>query len=195
MKYASDYYGGLSTFSNAPSNMNRLCKDIEAWSKRQRYAQPSKDFDWTIMIDDAIEVEDELQNTINKIYLEFCHEMSALQHDQIKIRKYGDESLSAYDAQNFTINWGYYYDKYRDRCSELCPDINKLANAAVLACYKYHPQKKNTKFMWRVAGAGIVTNIRQKKFELPIRDPDGEYIYLGKRYSFVEIHTDGDDEK
>lgn len=187
MKYASDYYGSLNTFSHAPSNMNRLCKDLEAWFKTQRYSSGSRDFDWTIMIDPSIDVEEELQKQINAIYLEFCKEMSSLQHDQMRVRKYGDENLTSYDAQNFTINWGYYYDKYRDRCLEICPDIKKLANATVLTCYQYHPRKNNTKFMWRVAGEGIVSNIAQTKFLLPIRDKAGEYEYLGKKYSFEII--------
>lgn len=187
MKYASDYYGTLNTFSHAPSNMNRLCKDLEGWFKTQRYSSGSRDFDWQIMIDADIEVEENLQSQINEIYLEFCKEMSSLQHDQMKIRKYGDEHLTSYDAQNFTINWGYYYDKYRDRCVELCSDIKKLANAAVFACYKYHPQKHNTKFMWRIAGEGIVKNIKQTEFLLPIRDDQGKYEYLGKKYSFEII--------
>lgn len=187
MKYASDYYGTLSTFSHAPSNMNRLCKDLESWFKTQRYSGGSRNFDWTIMIDNQIEVEEEIQNQINDIYLEFCKEMSSLQHDQMKIRKFGDEHLSTYDAQNFTINWGHYYDKYRDRCAEICPDIKKLANAAVLTCYKYHPRQHNTKFMWRIAGEGIVSNIKQQVFPLPIRDDSGNYEYLGRKYSFTNI--------
>lgn len=187
MKYASDYYGSLNTFSHAPSNMNRLCKDLEGWFKTQRYSSGSRDFDWTIMIDPSIGVEEDIQGQINALYLEFCKEMSALQHDQMRVRKYGDENLTSYDAQNFTINWGYYYDKYRDKCLAICPDIKKLANATVLTCYRHYPRKNNTKFMWRVAGEGIVSNIKQVQFPLPIRDNAGEYEYLGKKYSFEII--------
>lgn len=194
MKYASDYYKSMSTFSHAPSNMNRLCKDLEAWSKAQRYSIGSKDFDWHIMIDESIPVPEEMQEQINEIYLEFCKEMSALQFDQRQIRKYGDDTLSTFDAKNFSIDWGYYYDKYRDRCKKVCPDIKQLANAAVMACYEFHPQKKNSKFAWRVAGEGIVENIEQQIFPLPMRDPDGEYEYLGKKYTFADIQLEGDDE-
>lgn len=195
MKYASDYYGAMKTFSNAPSNMNRLCKDLEAWSKSQRYSNGSRDFDWRIMIDDSISVPEEIQQEINKIYIEFCTEMAALQFDQRQIRKYGDDSISPYDAKNFVINWGYYYDQYKERCEKICPDLKQLANAAVFACYEYHPQKKNSKFAWRVAGEGIVQNIQQQIFPLPIRDPDGKYEYLGKKYSFANIQIEGDDQE
>lgn len=188
MKYASEYYGALNNFSHAPSNMNRLCKDIEKWSSKHRYsAFTSRDFDYRIMIDDSIPIDDELQNQINKLYLDFCKEMAELQHDQSHVRKYGDKTLSAYDAKNFTINWGYYYDKYRSKCLSICSDKKQLANMAVRACYEFYSQKKNSKFMWRVAGDGIVDNIRQVPYPLPSHDENGEYEYLGRKYSLKQI--------
>ncbi|MEY8365754.1 hypothetical protein AALA22_08980 [Anaerovoracaceae bacterium 41-7] len=193
MKYASEYYGSMSKFSNAPSNMNRLCKDLEHWDKTQRYTRNS-DFNWRIMIDETKEVSEELQEKINKLYIEFCKEMSNLQFDQRNIRKYGDDALTPYDAKNFMINWGYYYDKYKIRCLELCDDIQTLANAAIKACYECYPQKKNSKFAWRVAGEGIILNLNQQVFPLPIRDVNGEYEYLGRKYSFADIQLDKGDE-
>ncbi|MGF6375084.1 hypothetical protein M2140_000118 [Clostridiales Family XIII bacterium PM5-7] len=187
MKYASEYYKGLNTFSNANSNMNRLCKDIEKWSKKQRYTGLDRNFDYKIMIDDSIDIEPELQEEINKLYLEFCKEMADLHHDQTSVRKRGDESLSKYNAMNFTINWGYYYDTYRERSEKICGDKKKLANMAVRACYEFHPQKKNSKFAWCVAGDGIVENLKQRSHPLPLRDDDGEYEYLGKRYTMKQI--------
>ena len=56
---------------------------------------------------------------------------------------------------------------------------------AVRACYEFYPQKKNTKFMWRVASDGILQNLKQVNYPLAIRDDNGEYEYLGKKYSFV----------
>lgn len=187
MKYASEYYMGLNKFSHANSNMNRLCKDIERWCKTERYSSGARDFDYRIMIDDKIEVSSELQERVNKIYIKFHKETAELARDQSNIRKYGDESLSRYDARNFSINWGYYYEQYKQEAESLCDDKKMLANAAVRACYEFHANKKNTRFMWVIAGDGILENIKQQKFELPIRDPYGEYEYLGNRYSFAEI--------
>ncbi len=187
MKYASDYYRGLNTFSHAPSNMNRLCKDLEKWSKSQRYTMGTKDFDYHIMIDDTLPFDEAIQQEVNALYLAFCKEMTQLAHDQAAIRKYGDPSLSSYDAKNFTINWKYYYDTYRDACRKICSDPRILANMAVRACYEYYPQKRNTKFMWRVAGEGIVMNLKQQVFPLPLRDDEGPYEYLGKRYRLETV--------
>ena len=190
MKYASEYYGGLNKFSHANSNMNRLCKDIERWCKTERYTSGARDFDYNIMIDDTISVPEELQNEINKMYVAFNREMADLARDQMNIRKYGDESLSTYDARNFSINWGYYYENYKQAAAELCSDKQMLANAAVRACYEFYANKKNSKFMWAVAGDGILENIKQVKFDLPIRDDRGAYDYLGNKYSFAEIMLD-----
>lgn len=185
MKYASEYYGSLNNLANTNSNMNRLCKDIEQWCKQHKYSVNMKGFDYTIMIDESIPYNEELQHQINKLYIEFCNEMAALLRDQNNVRKYGDESLSKYDAANFTINWGYYYDRYRQKCQEICDNPKELANMAVRACYEFYPQKKNTKFMWRVASDGILQNLKQVNYPLPIRDDNGEHEYLGKKYSFV----------
>lgn len=190
MKYASEYYGGLSKFSHANSNMNRLCKDIERWCKAERYSSGARDFDYRIMIDESAEVPEDLQAAINELFVKFNKEMADLAKDQLHIRKYGDEMLSKYDARNFSINWGYYYENYKQEAENLCLDKKVLANAAVRACYEFHANKKNSKFMWVVAGDGILENIKQVKFDLPIRDDQGEYDYLGNRYSFAEIMLD-----
>ena len=194
MKYASEYYGGLNKFSHANTNMNRLCKDIEHWCKHSRYAGIGNDFDYTIMIDNSLPVDDELQSQINELYLKFCNEMVSLQHDQLNVRKYGDSSLSQYNARNFTINWGYYYELYKQECEKLCSDVKQLANAAVRTCYEVYPTKRNTKFMWVVAGKGILSNLEQQIFKLPVKDCAGEYTYLGNRYTFKEIELKGDND-
>ena len=194
MKYASEYYGGLNKFSHANTNMNRLCKDIEHWCKHSRYAGIGNDFDYTIMIDNSLPVDDELQSQINELYLKFCNEMVSLQHDQLNVRKYGDPSLSQYNARNFTINWGYYYELYKQECEKLCSDVKQLANAAVRTCYEVYPTKRNTKFMWVVAGKGILSNLEQQIFKLPVKDCAGEYTYLGNRYTFKEIALKGDND-
>lgn len=193
MKYASDYYGGLHKFSHSNSNMNRLCKDIERWCKTERYSSGARDFDYHIMIDETVEVPEELQAQVNALFIKFYKETAELARDQLNVRKYGDDSLSRYDARNFSINWGYYYDLYRAEAEKLCDDKKALANAAVRACYEYYANKKNTRFMWVVAGDGILENIKQQRFELPIRDSQGEYEYLGNRYSFAEIILEGEE--
>lgn len=175
--------------------MNRLCKDLEKWSDSQRYSAGVRNakFDYHIMIDDSIQYDEKKQTQINKIYVDFCKTMQKLLQEQNYIKKYGDSSLSKYDAQNFTINWGYYYDIYRNKCREVSNDEKELANMAVRACYEFHPQKNNTKFLWRVAAQGILQNIKQVSIALPYKDDNGQYEYLGMRYSLKTITKEDED--
>ena len=49
---------------------------------------------------------------------------------------------------------------------------------------------KNKKFMWRVAGDGIVDNIKAIDIELPVKDDNGSYLYLGKHYRKEKYNYD-----
>lgn len=196
MKYAGSYYSKLQTFSYAKSNMNRLCFELEKWDKTIKFKRTYKDFDYTIMIDDSIIIPDEVFSSIEQIYLDYCKEMSELGKEQAMIRNYDkykeelDGWISKEEAANFEINWQYYYNIYREKCLNVCKDEKMLANIAVILCYKKYPNK-NKKFIWIAAGNGIIQNIRQVDFKLPCLNDDGDYEYLGKKYSF---ETRKDDE-
>lgn len=213
MKYASEYYKGLYTFSYSKSNMNRLCWKLEKWDKTFRWKRTYKDFDYTIMYNDKIEVFEsdnivsvgdslisfdeytKYRNNIEEIFLDFCKEMSYLAKLQKEIREYKDEDLewlkvfvTKKDAKNFLINWQHYYDTYKNKCKEACPYPEIVSNTAVELCYEKYPSK-NKSFIWKVSGDDIVKNIKQVNIELPIKDDNGIYLYLGKRYSFKKIEN------
>lgn len=187
MKYASPYYAKQTKFNHAPSNMNRLCAQIEKWEKSFKWMRTYKDFDWHIMIDEDVGIDFEKFCLIEEIYFKFCEEMKDLAALQKEIRSrdtYHEEYediMSYSDAKEFTIDWGYYYDLYRNKCLAICPNRKMLANIAVTLCYQKYPNKSK-KFMWRVAGDGIVDNIKAVDIELPIKDNEGTFHYLGKRY-------------
>ena len=183
MRYASDYYKKLKNFSRSPSNMNRLCREIEKWEKSFRWKRTFKEFDYHIMIDESIPFNQERFDAIEEIFLEFCKEMKQLKSDEREIQ---NENIE------FTVNWNYYYDYYRNKCEEVCSYQKELANIAVLLCYENHPTK-NKKFLWRIAGSGVVQNIKQVDYFLPIEASNGEYEYLGKRYNLMKREDDADD--
>lgn len=187
MKYASPYYAKQTKFNQSPSNMNKLCRQIEKWSQSFRWIRTYKDFDWHILIDEDVGVDFNTFCLIEQIYLDFCNEMRDLASLQKEIRsretyreEYADV-MSYSDAKEFTIDWGYYYDLYRNKCLQICPNRKMLANIAVLLCYQKYPNK-NKKFMWRVASDGLIENIKAVDVELPVKDEDGSYLYLGKHY-------------
>lgn len=190
MKYRSQYYS-KQKLSRAPSNMNKLCWDIERWERDIRWKRTYKDFDYHIMIDDSIPINPDVYEAIRDIYLRFSKEMAELAKDQASVRQYSDSvvrnAITKYDAEHFTINWGYYYDLYKAECLSVCPDVQELANICVKLCYEDMPNK-NVKFMWVVAEEGILKNIKPVDvIRLPKMDECGDREYLGRRYSMVDV--------
>lgn len=177
MKYASNYYKGLKTFSKSQSNLNRLCFELEKWDKTVRFKRTYRDFDYKIMIDSSIPINKDKLIQIDRIYMDYCKEVAQLGRDQAEIRKT--------ECKDFVINWNFYYQKYKERCRSVCSNEKELANYSVILCYERY-KNKNKKFMWVVAENGILQNIKQEIFMLPTRDANGEYEYLGKKYSFKE---------
>lgn len=173
MKYASPYYARMK-LSYSKSNMNKLCWEIERWSKKIRFKRV-KGFDYKIMIDDSIDTPQEYIDAVDVLYKEFCRETTELN----KRRKYfSDDDVKRMYAD--------VYNKYADECLSVCSgDIKMLANIAVLLCNEN--KSRNQKFQWIVAGAGIVQNIKQCDICLPEKTPDGDDKYLGNRYSMVKV--------
>ncbi|WP_343209442.1 RNA dependent RNA polymerase [Anaerolentibacter hominis] len=181
MKYAGPYYAGISKFSRSKSNLNRLCMEIEKWEKPLRWKRTYEDFDYHIMMDLSIPPDPLLFCRIEALYLEYQREMSQLAKDSKSIRE---------EKKGWEINWGYYYDYYRNKCMALCPDEKKLANIAVVLCYEKYP-KQSKSFLWRIAGRGILENIKQvPAMRLPLEDPEGDRCYLGRRYRMELIQTE-----
>lgn len=197
MRYRSEYYMKQKKLSKSWSNMNRLAIDIEKWQKQNvRFKRTYKDFDYMIMVNDKIPQNEDMVEKIEKVYLDFCKEMKELSTDNAMLRNpilYKDYFESNYpntsieELKNFTINWNYYYSKYRSICRQICQNKQELANIAVYLCYVKYPNK-NKKFMWKVAGDGILLNIKQQNLYLPKRvSKDGDFIYLGKQYKMMEV--------
>ena len=189
MKYRKEYYANQK-LSMAPSNMNRLCIEMEKWHKKLRWGRAPQ-FDYTVMLDEQVSVQVDVYEQLREVFLAYNKEMAILQAEQRRVRAYQDEDIRAqvtkFDAQYYTVNWDYYYELYRQKCHEICPDEKMLANAAVLLQYRDYPNV-DSKFMWVVAEQGLLDNIKPaEKRLLPKRDPDGSELYLGRRYSMVEV--------
>lgn len=197
MRYISEYYEGLyesmerndSTykFSKANSNMNKLAFFIEKFHNREIRWKRSEGFDYRLMIDEKIPVDNEKLEQINAIYKDFNKEiryLSAFERKLHQYDKYKDE-LKAWDREsaiNYYINWESVYEKFRKECDSVTKSKKELANMATLVCYEMH-KSGSKKFLWAVASAGILENLEQTEVMLPVRDQEGKYEYLGKRYA------------
>ena len=175
MGYRSDYYK-RQKLSKAYSNMNKLCYKVEKWERSFRWKRTYSEFDYKIMMDDTIEIDEAIFIEVEKLFFEFCKEMAELARDQREIRL---------NIKDFVIDWGYYYGLYKKRCRAISKDQKMVANIAVKLSYENYPNK-NKKFLWCVASEGILKNLEQQEVFLPIKCENGNLSYLGKRYIMVE---------
>lgn len=195
MKYASPYYKRMKKLSCAHSNMNMLCFELERWENTIRKRRMKK-FDWRIMFDEEIGYAQEHFDAIELIFCEFyklCRDLAKLNHQCRHYETYKDilreQNITKEIATNFEVNWQYYYNIYRSRCQQIVPDVRELANICVVLCYDKY-KSRNKKFMWQMAGKGVVENIKQVNICLPQECDDGEYEYLGKRYTLAPVESD-----
>jgi len=181
MKYAGDYYARQKKFLKSQSNMNRLCWNIEKWEKEIKWKKRDRDFDYTIMFDNSVGVEQSVLSRLDKIYKDYNTECQTLKRDELSIQR----ELGG--ADRFKLNWDGFYNKYRDQCFAVCLDKRMLVNALVMLCYEFYP-KGTTGFLWNIAGDFIADNIEQVEVSLPVRDEVyGDFEYLGRKYKMVHI--------
>lgn len=192
MKYAGAYYKRMKNLSCAHSNMNMLCFDIERWENTIRKRRTQK-FDWRIMFDEEVSYTQEHYDAIEPIYLEFCklsRDLTEFDHQCKYYDQYKDvlaeQNVTRELAREFEVDWQYYYNVYRSRCQLLVPDVRELANICVVLCYDKY-KSRNKKFLWQMAGKGVVENVKQVNICLPQECDDGEYEYLGKRYTLAPV--------
>ena len=181
MRYASQYYAAMKRLSMSHSNMNRLCREIECWHNESRWRRSIVDFKYEIMIDRSIPFDEDKFNMIEPIFLDYTKKQAKLLKDYnralVRAANENDKTDEYVDA----INWTAFFNLYRRKCLDICFDVCELANYAVMLCYEKYPKSKKS-FLWNIAGEGVVSNIKQTEQYFPMRDPNGEYTYLGKRY-------------
>lgn len=196
MKYASPYYANMKKLARTQTNMNRLCWEIEKWEKETiKYKRFNKDFNYQIMIDESIELDQSKFDAIENIFLEYSKEMRELSQEQYKFNNYNKymhwiqsnyPTLSMDEIVGFQFDWQYYYNKYKTMCKNICSDDKELANIVVKLCYEKY-SKRDKSFMWRVASEGLIKNLMLHKNQvyLPSLNIEGKYSYLGKRYDLL----------
>lgn len=192
MRYRSPYYA-RQKLARAPSNMNRLCWELERWERGIRWKKDGR-FDWHLMYDDSVTYTDEQFDAVEKIFLEFCAEVARMQKYQALVRKYQArdvrEKYTRAEAASYIADWDSLYQRYRSICRTVCPDERVLANIGVILTYvKYKSRGK--KFPWVVAPEGLIQNIRPKELMyIPAQCDDGGFTYLGKPYRLIAKLSD-----
>lgn len=164
--------------------MNRLCWDVEKWHNQIKWFKRDNKFDYNIMINEDVVIDDVVADIIEQIFLEYNKEIYEWKKDERSIqREYGE----------FELDWNCFYDRYREQCFAVCGDKVMLVNIIVKLCYEKYP-KKSKNFLWNMVGNYVVDNVKPVDAMLPMRDEvDGDFEYLGKRYRLVEKVVAEDD--
>ena len=197
MQFAGDYYKILKEFNKYKSNMNSLCFDIERWENTKKTRKTVEGFDYHIMIDDSVEVDDETLQKVEEVYLEFNKVIRRLLLERSKCNDWekNKEWIKKYMAINkkqalaFDINWNYYYDMYKDKLLAISHNKALLVNCLVKLTYEKYP-RSTKKILWSVAGDWVVNNIDVVNKQLLVRDPNGDISILGDNYRWEDIVDD-----
>lgn len=197
MRYAGDYYAKHSRLSKAPSNMNKLCFEMEDWKRTLQWERFDKDFDWHIYINPQIEHNEERYKALEDIYTQYkakrrdVERLRSAAHKEFK-KIWQEKNEKAGKPNNkipehlFTFDVSAMYNAIDDEtvalAKEAVPIGSERANYAVEICYKTPTRKKN--FAWLVAGDSIAHNVKQVEHKIPLEVNGKEYDfeYLGRRY-------------
>lgn len=197
MYYAGDYYAKHSRFSKAPSNMNKLCFEMEKWRRGLKWEKPNKDFDWHIYINPHIKKDEAKFEALKAVYKEYkqrrreieCNRAAEFKNFKLKWSKKHKKKgmpdaklplhLFQYDA---AAEYSKIDDEIIAKAKEICPSASERANYAVELCYKNLSASKS--FAWLVAGDAIARNVEQVKHKIPLEvyGSDYDFLYLGRKY-------------
>jgi len=192
MRYRSPYYARME-LSKAPSNMNRLCRELEKWERELKWRRKER-FDYSVMYDESIEYTQEQFEAIAKIFKDFCKESNELQKYQTRVRRYADrevrQQFTKFEATTYIADWDALYQKYKKLCADVCDDQRVVANIATKLVHDVY-KGRGRKFPWIVAPEGIIENVKpQAGIMVPSRDDNGEETYLGRHYTMVPMNGD-----
>ena len=191
MRYRSPYYARME-LSKAPSNMNRLCRELEKWERDLKWRRKEK-FDYSVMYNDDITYTQEQFDAIAAIFKDFCKESNEVQKYQTKVRRYVDKDIrqqfTKYEATTYIADWDALYQKYKKLCADVCDDQQIVANIATKLVHEVY-KGRGRKFPWIVAPDGVVANVKpQEGIMVPSRDDEGDEMYLGRRYTMVPMNS------
>jgi len=192
MQYAGSYYKSMKQYNNSLSNMNKLAIDINKFEiKLNNVIKNNKKikFDYSIMQKDNFKIDKNILEEAIDLFKEYDAKMSDLKKEAYMAQNYNKyknnfEHMTKYEVINSQINWKAYYDYYREKVDNIFKGFSEevIASYLVEICYGIYA-KKGKSFAWALYPNGILKNIKDKKIGLPVRDPNGEYEYLGRRYT------------
>lgn len=132
---------------------------------------------------------DNMKKTDIKVHEKLKEDYILSLHNKYKSGKRSFGSIKNEDGSRLqTID--QYNKVIRQESLKISDNFGELAHYAIAICY-LRSEHDNKDFVWSIFGNGIIENLidnsKNKIFEIPFLDNDGDIEYLGKRYKRKEI--------
>lgn len=160
--------------SNSP--MNLLCHYLEEVDfDITRKIKERKNFDYTIYQNKELAYTEKEFEEITR-----CIEREIKSYNELKKKGVMDEVLSKSKIESI-----------QDKLRYICPNRGIVTN--VLVEYFYGDKERNKDFLFLLYGTVMARNALKNaggKTNFPIKDEEGDIIYLGERYRVKEVCVD-----
>ena len=160
------------------SVMNKICKYMESQIKefQTRHTLVVYDEILDILVNDYVPSDKDIKA------MERLYDRYNLHKDKIK------EHNNRFDKE-ITYQYDHLYQFVLREARKINSNDSNLATIAATICYKMRKTRAKS-FLWKVFHAGLLENIKNNsdsKALVPIRDDNGDILYLGKKYKNVEV--------
>ena len=171
------YYRTRMPVSTENSVMNRICRRIEALLNVElRTDVASTKFDLSILKSGEEYLVGQ-QKAVMQLYRRFC------QDHKERTERQGYNCLEPDAIRDLNAQ---LISQYRIECVSICSCSTQLADILVDSLYQRESAKR---FVWDICPDGLLTNLCNAnggKVIFPMRDPEGEVEFRGKRYTMME---------
>lgn len=159
--------------------MNRICRRFEQeFDGYVGRACASSTFDYTFMKSGA-EYTDTQARKIRTLYKEFC--------EVVRKNNKMNRGWDRVDPEDSVMPYNVQLDMFRRDCRLVCPSGDSMCDLLLDICYTRSATKA---FVWSMCGEEIVRNLLKhagRVIRIPVSDDEGEYVYCGERYRFVDV--------
>lgn len=154
--------------------MNRLCHLVENhFDSFVSEIKFNSNFDYSILKSSTSYSKSNF-NKIKELYRQYNDELTGITKTFKEYHIDDNEKSTTVQCLNKT---------YRDKCIQVCPDVDELCNITLDLCYT---NEKSKQFAWSVCGEQIIQNLLKRNnyvISYLVADENGDIEYCGQRFT------------
>ena len=182
LRFLSNFYK-YSPVIESNSAMNMICKKIEQLDKDvklEMYRKSSDDL-FDLYFNSEIAWSDLLYNRVKRAFADFNKQIS---DPNIFLDKLD------YETSENPVDPSEILDEFM---LGICSNAFETTNYLLYYVYKDKASEKNKKILWATYGkyifSNIKSNLKTKTIDFPIKNSEGDILYLGQRYRKETINV------